>query len=182
MNLTSQQYKEVIQECRALYAAKMEDYGSAWRILRLPSMTDQIYIKANRIRSIQMSQEQKVAEDVAGEFIAIVNYSIMALIQLELGLEKNLDLSLAQALKYFDKYAQAAQDLMTNKNHDYGEAWRSMRVSSLTDIILMKILRTKQIEDHAGQTKVSEGLDANYYDMLNYAVFALIRLKEKSNK
>lgn len=182
MTLTSKQYQETIQECRGLYAAKMDDYGSAWRILRLSSMTDQIYIKANRIRSIQMHQAQKVNEDIAGEFIGIVNYSIMALIQLELGLDKDLDLSKEQSLKYYDKYAQAAYVLMNDKNHDYGEAWRSMRVSSLTDIILMKILRTKQIEDNSGKTKVSEGLDANYYDMLNYAVFALIRLKENSNK
>ncbi|MDR0438517.1 MAG: DUF1599 domain-containing protein [Bacteroidales bacterium] len=173
---TSQEYYAVIAECRALFEKKMRDYGSAWRILRLPSMTDQIFIKANRIRSIQTSGVQKVDEDIRGEFIAIVNYSIMALVQLELGDSDKADLSLEKALEYYDKYAKQAHDLMMNKNHDYGEAWRDMRQCSFVDIILQKILRIKQIEDNSGKTLVSEGIDANYYDMMNYAVFALIKM------
>ncbi|MCL2683364.1 MAG: DUF1599 domain-containing protein [Bacteroidales bacterium] len=173
---TSQAYYAVIAECRALFEKKMRDYGSAWRILRLPSMTDQIFIKANRIRSIQASGIQKVNEDIRGEFIAIVNYSIMALVQLELGDSDKADLSLEKALKYYDKYAKQAHDLMMNKNHDYGEAWRDMRQCSFVDIILQKILRIKQIEDNSGKTLVSEGIDASYYDMINYAVFALIKM------
>jgi hypothetical protein len=173
---TSQEYNAVIAECRSLFEKKMKDYGSAWRILRTPSMTDQIFIKANRIRSIQMSGVQKVNEDIRGEFIAIINYSIMALVQLELGDTEKADLSPEEALKYYDKYAKQAHDLMMNKNHDYGEAWRDMRQCSFVDIILQKILRVKQIEDNQGKTLVSEGVDANYFDMINYAVFALIKL------
>jgi hypothetical protein len=172
---TSQDYNAAIAECRSLFEKKMKDYGSAWRILRTPSMTDQIFIKASRIRSIQMSGVQKVDEDIHGEFIAIINYSIMALVQLELGDTEKADLSLEESLKYYDKYTKQAHDLMMNKNHDYGEAWRDMRQCSFVDIILQKILRIKQIEDNHGKTLVSEGVDANYYDMINYAVFALIK-------
>jgi len=183
---TSQEYNAVIAECRALFEKKMHDYGSAWRILRTPSMTDQIFIKAFRIRSIQTSGVRKVDEDIRDGFMAIVNYSIMALVQLELNtaeepemtLEKaasHFDLPLKKALVFYDKYAQIAHDLMMDKNHDYGEVWRDMRQCSFVDIVLQKILRIKQIEDNAGKTLVSEGVDANYYDMINYAVFALIQ-------
>ena len=160
---TSEQYDEMIRYCGETFRNKAVDYGTAWRILRLPSLTDQIYIKANRIRSIQEKGEAKVAEGIVPEFVGIVNYSVMALIQLEIG-------------GLYDKYIHAAKDLMMNKNHDYGEAWRQMRISSITDIILMKIFRIKSIEDHQGNTIVSEGLDANYYDLINYAMFCLIRL------
>jgi len=154
----------------------MKDYGSAWRILRTKSLTDQIYIKANRIRSIDEKDEKRVDEGIYGEFIGIINYSLMALIQLELEISEDLSLSEKDALELYKNYIQEAKSLMENKNHDYGEAWRNMRISSLTDIILMKLLRVKQIEDNEGQTFVSEGLDANYYDIINYAVFALIKL------
>jgi hypothetical protein len=173
---TSQEYYAVIVECRSLFEKKMKDYGSAWRILRPASMADQIFIKASRIRSIQISGEQKVDEDIRGEFIAIINYSIMALVQLELGNTEKPDLSLEKSLEFYDKYTKQAHDLMTNKNHDYGEAWRDMRQCSFVDIILQKILRIKQIEDNQGKTLVSEGVDANYFDMINYAVFALIKM------
>lgn len=179
LSQTEEQYRAVIAVCRKLYKAKFEDYGTAWRILRPSSLTDQIFIKAKRIRSIQIQQECKVQEGVREEFIGIVNYSIMALIQLELGESEEIYLSEQTAMEKYDFYANKALELMMCKNHDYGEAWRSMRVSSLTDIILMKILRVKNIEDNAGRTKVSEGLDANYLDMLNYAVFSLIRLQEE---
>jgi len=176
---TAEQYEEVIAYCREIFCNKAIDYGTAWRILRLPSLTDQIYIKANRIRSIQEKGEAKVAEGIIPEFVGIVNYCLMALIQLEVGVagsheEVEMDVKAVTAL--YDKYIHAAKDLMMNKNHDYGEAWRQMRISSITDIILMKIYRTKSIEDHHGNTLVSEGLDANYYDMINYAMFCLIRL------
>ncbi|MDR1951494.1 MAG: DUF1599 domain-containing protein [Bacteroidales bacterium] len=173
---TSQEYYAVVAECRALFEKKMHDYGSAWRILRAPSMTDQIFIKANRIRNIQKSGVQKVDDDIRGEFVGIINYSIMALVQLELGDTDKPDLSLEKALEFYDKYAKQAHDLMMNKNHDYGEAWRDMRQCSFVDIILQKILRIKQIDDLNGKTLVSEGIDANYYDMINYAVFALIKI------
>ena len=154
----------------------MKDYGSAWRILRTTSLTDQIYIKANRIRSIENKGKQKIDEGILPEFIGIVNYSIMALIQIELGVENKIDLSSDEVEKLYDKYVKLAKNLMQDKNHDYGEAWRNMRISSLTDIILMKLLRIKQIEDNKGETFVSEGVDANYYDIINYSVFALIKL------
>ncbi len=160
----------------------MQDYGAAWRILRLPSLTDQIFIKANRIRSIQEKKEMKVQEAIDGEFVAIINYSAMALTQLELGVADQPDLNAEEAVNYYKKYVSEAKKLMQNKNHDYGEAWRDMRVSSITDMILQKILRIKQIEDNQGKTLVSEGLDANYFDMLNYAVFALILLKEQKGE
>jgi hypothetical protein len=155
---------------------KMKDYGTAWRILRTPSLTDQIYIKAQRIRSIEEKGISKVGEGIRPELIGIVNYSIIALIQLELRTSEDLTLQHAEGERLFDKYSKAALDLMQMKNHDYGEAWRNMRVSSLTDIILMKLMRIKQIEDNKGKTFVSEGVDANYYDIINYAVFALIKL------
>jgi hypothetical protein len=158
----------------------MRDYGSAWRIVRPTSITDQIFIKAQRIRSIEEKGEQKIQEDIRSEYIGIVNYAIIGLIQLELGNSDNLYLSPAAAEVFYNKYSKQAKELMDNKNHDYDEAWREMRVSSLTDLILMKIFRTKQIEDNKGETIISEGIDANYLDMINYAIFALIRLTEKS--
>ena len=155
----------------------MKDYGSAWRILRLPSLTDQIFIKAQRIRSLQENQVRKIEEDEKSEFIGIINYSVMALIQLELGVVDQPDLNTAQATEQYDLVISNTKKLMEAKNHDYGEAWREMRVSSLTDLILQKLLRVKQIEDNHGKTLVSEGIDANYQDMINYAVFALILMK-----
>lgn len=179
---TSIQFEEVIQHCREVFEKKQMDYGTAWRVLRTPSLTDQIYIKANRIRSIQVKGNQKVDEGVIPEFIGIVNYSVMALIQLELGVADEIDISTSKALEKYNQYIYTARDLMLNKNHDYDEAWRNMRISSLDDIILMKLLRIKQIEDNQGKTLVSEGLDANYYDIINYALFALIKLIiEKEN-
>lgn len=171
-------YERITSSCRALFEKKMKDYGVAWRILRLPSLTDQIFIKAQRIRSIQSLVEQKVAEGQESEFIGIINYCIMALIQLEKGVADQPDLSPVETLGLYDKHLQHTKDLMLAKNHDYGEAWRDMRVSSLTDLILQKLLRVKQIEDNQGKTLVSEGLDANYQDMINYAVFALIHLDQ----
>ncbi|KOS05944.1 hypothetical protein AM493_07770 [Flavobacterium akiainvivens] len=176
MSNTSQQYDRVIAVCRQLYTNKMKDYGPAWRILRLPSLTDQIFIKAQRIRSLQENAVRMVNEDETGEFIAIVNYSIMALINLELGVATQPDLETDEATRLYDEKVTLTKNLMLAKNHDYGEAWRDMRVSSLTDLILQKLLRVKQIEDNKGKTIVSEGIDANYQDMLNYAVFALIHL------
>ena len=174
---TSQQYDAVIDSCRSLFSKKMKDYGSAWRILRLPSLTDQIFIKAQRIRGLQQNAERKVDEGEISEFIGIINYSIMALVQLEKGVVEQPDLSMEEALACYDEQVAITKELMMNKNHDYGEAWRDMRVSSLTDLILQKLLRVKQIEDNQGKTLVSEGIDANYQDMINYAVFALIHLE-----
>lgn len=173
---TSQQFEEVINYCREVFENKQKDYGSAWRILRTSSLTDQIYIKANRIRTIQTKGSQKVDEGVIPEFVGIVNYSAMALIQLELGVAEEADLNNKSILELYLKYLYQARDLMLNKNHDYDEAWRNMRISSLDDIIMMKLLRIKQIENNEGKTLVSEGLDANYFDIINYAVFALIKL------
>ena len=175
---TSNQYDLVVEQCRNLFTKKMSDYGSAWRILRLPSLTDQIFIKAQRIRQLQENDVRKVDEDEKSEFIGIINYSIMALIQLELGVVENSDLSSEEATELYDKHIMITKELMENKNHDYGEAWRDMRVSSLTDLIIQKLLRVKQIEDNKGKTLVSEGIDANYQDMINYAVFAMIHLDE----
>lgn len=175
---TSQEFDDVINRCKHLFIKKMSDYGSAWRILRLPSLTDQIFIKAQRIRSLQNGIKQKVADDIEGEFIGIINYSAMALIQLKKGIADQPDLDVKEATKLYDQMIKDTKDLMENKNHDYGEAWREMRVSSLTDLILQKLLRVKQIENNKGQTQVSEGVGANYQDMLNYAVFALILMKE----
>ena len=179
MQNTSKQYDEIIDTCRALFINKMTDYGSAWRILRLPSLTDQIFIKAQRIRQLQENTTRKVDEGEASEFIGIINYSIMALIQFEKGIVETPDLNTEQATELYDRHITITKSLMEDKNHDYGEAWRDMRVSSLTDLILQKLLRVKQIEDNKGKTIVSEGLDANYHDMINYAVFALIHMNEK---
>lgn len=176
---TSQQFDEVIARCRALYEKKMKDYGSAWRVLRLPSLTDQIFIKAQRIRSIENKGTQKIADSVEGEFVGILNYSVMALVQLQKGVAEHPDLGVAEAVELFNAEVKTTKDLMLNKNHDYGEAWRDMRISSFTDLIIQKLLRVKQIEDNKGKTLVSEGLDANYRDMINYCVFALIKMEEQ---
>ena len=178
MQNTSRQYDEVTAKCRALFINKMSDYGSAWRILRLPSLTDQIFIKAQRIRQLQENSIRKVDESEIPEFIGIINYSIMALIQLQHGVADQPDMDVEQATKLYDKHVQETKELMENKNHDYGEAWRDMRISSLADLILQKLLRVKQIEDNKGKTLVSEGIDANYQDMVNYAIFALILINE----
>ena len=180
MQQTSEEYNQVVEKCRNLYTNKLKDYGSAWRILRLPSLTDQIFIKAQRIRQLQENTTRKVDEGEVSEFIGIINYSVMALIQLEKGIAEQPDLNVEEATDLFDKHISITKQLMENKNHDYGEAWREMRVSSLTDLILQKLLRVKQIENNKGKTLVSEGIDANYQDMINYAIFALIHLKEKS--
>jgi len=173
---TSQEYDAVVTECRSLFIKKMSDYGAAWRILRLPSLTDQIFIKAQRIRQLQENSVRKVDEGEKSEFIGIINYSVMALVQLELGVVDNPDLNTEEATELYDKHIGITKELMENKNHDYGEAWRDMRISSLTDLILQKLLRVKQIEDNKGKTLVSEGIDANYQDMINYAVFAMIHM------
>lgn len=178
---TAQEYNIVIDTCQDIFLKKMQDYGTAWRILRATSITDQIFIKANRIRSIEEKGVCKVNEGVVPEFIGIVNYSIMGLIQLELGPGEDVHSNQEQIAGLYENYFQKAKALMMDKNHDYGEAWRSMRISSYTDLILMKINRTKQIEDNEGNTLISEGIDANYYDMINYAVFALIRLTVENN-
>ena len=178
MSNTSQQYDKVIAVCRDLFSKKAHDYGTAWRILRLPSLTDQIYIKAQRIRSLQENEVRKVDEDETSEFIGIINYCVMALIQIEKGIAEQPDLSFDEAVALYESKIIITKQLMLDKNHDYGEAWRDMRVSSLTDLILQKLLRVKQIEDNAGHTLVSEGIDANYQDMINYAIFALIHLNE----
>ena len=181
MQDTSKQYDAVVEECKNLFTKKMSDYGSAWRILRLPSLTDQIFIKAQRIRQLQENTERKVDEGEKSEFIGIINYSVMALIQIELGVVEQPDLTTEQATELYNKHIKITKELMKNKNHDYGEAWRDMRVSSLTDLILQKLLRVKQIEDTQGKTLVSEGIDANYQDMINYAIFAMIHLSELEN-
>lgn len=182
MQQTSEQYNAVIQICRELYLKKMKDYGAAWRILRLPSLTDQIYIKAQRIRSLQEKKTQRIEEGEASEFIGIINYAIMALVQLEKGVADQPDLSVEEAAALFDTNLLRTKALMEDKNHDYGEAWREMRVSSLTDLILQKLLRVKQIEDNGGKTLVSEGIEANYQDIINYAVFAMIHLQDKNKE
>lgn len=174
---TKQQFEQVMAECRDLFAKKLHDYGAAWRIMRPVSVTDQIFIKTNRIRSLEVKGVSLVGEGIYPEFMAIVNYGIIGLIQLELGFADREDLTAEAALEYYDKYAQTTLELMLKKNHDYDEAWRSMRISSYTDLILMKIYRTKQIEELKGETLVSEGVDANYMDMINYSVFGLIKLK-----
>ncbi|MBB3697682.1 DUF1599 domain-containing protein [Flammeovirga yaeyamensis] len=173
-NKTEIEFKAVLSECRSLFEKKTIDYGTAWRILRLSSITDQIYIKAMRIRSIQEKGEQKIDEDINGEFVAIINYCLMALTQLELMDDDRMEIPAEEVMGYYDKHATNTMNLMFNKNHDYGEAWRMMRVSGITDIILMKLLRVKQIEGNDGKTIVSEGVDANYQDMINYSIFALI--------
>lgn len=183
---TQQQFEQAIALCRDIFVKKMYDYGTAWRVLRIPSLTDQIYIKANRTRSLQTKGVSKVGEGIVPEFIAIVNYAIMGLIQLELGVADGTnkdDLHDERMAEAYDKQVEAALQLMLRKNHDYDEAWRLMRVSSYVDFILTKVFRTKQIEEHEGNTLVSEGIDANYLDMLNYAIFAIIKLEvEKSEQ
>ena len=179
MEQTITEYDSIIKKCENIFAKKMKDYGSAWRILRISSLTDQIFIKAQRIRSIEQKGEQKIHEGVANEFVGIVNYAIVGLIQLDLGVsELAEEMDYNEVMNIFSKHANVAKELMIAKNHDYGEAWRDMRVSSLTDLILQKILRVKQIEDNHGVTLISEGVDANYLDMLNYAIFALIKLEK----
>src|SRR6185436_6332201 len=177
---TASQYETVLSQCKDIFLKKMEDYGTAWRILRVNSITDQIFIKAQRIRSIEEKGVQKVEEGVDSEFRGIINYCIIALIQLEKYSDTDLEMSSAEVIQHFDKHTEEARRLMEDKNHDYGEVWRDMRVSSMTDLILMKILRIKQIEDNRGKVVASEGADANYMDIINYAVFALIRLDETS--
>lgn len=175
------QFDEIATQCQQIFKNKTDDYGLAWRILRPSSLTDQIYIKANRIRSIEKAKLQKIDEGIEPEFQGIVNYGIMALIQLEKGTSKKPDLTPEEAIQLYRKHLEETKNLMINKNHDYGEAWRNMKISSLTDIILMKILRIKQIEENKGMTKVSEGLDANYHDIINYAIFALIKIQESKS-
>jgi hypothetical protein len=175
---TPRQFEQAILLCKDVFVNKMKDYGSSWRILRASSLTDQIYIKANRIRSIEQKGIQKIAEGILPEFIGIVNYSVIALIQLEIGPDGNLELDKEEALRLYDNHIRSARELMEDKNHDYDEAWRNMRISSITDIILMKLKRIKQIEDRERETLASEGVDANYRDIINYALFALIKLEE----
>ena len=179
MKNTRKEYSAVMELCRNLFQKKGQDYGTAWRILRLTSLTDQIFIKANRLRSIQLSGVQKIEDPMEGEFIGIINYSIMALIQIEKGVVNEPDIDTEEALTLYNRHSSEIFSLMENKNHDYGEAWRDMRIASLTDLILQKVLRVKQIENNNGETLVSEGIDANYMDMVNYAVFALIHLSKK---
>jgi len=181
MNQTNTEYANVVNVCRDIFSKKTKDYGTAWRILRPSSLTDQLFIKAQRIRTVQETGKNKVGEEIEDEFVAIVNYCIMAIIQLRETELTEFELPADQAIALYDKYAQEASELMVKKNHDYGEAWRDMRVSSLTDLILQKIFRVKQIEDNNGATIISEGIDANYFDMLNYAVFALIHLQVGQN-
>ncbi|MCH7399526.1 DUF1599 domain-containing protein [Belliella sp. DSM 107340] len=173
---TVSEYNQVIHLCKELFKKKTIDYGTAWRILRLPSITDQIFIKAQRVRSIQEKGNQKVNDPISDEFVGIINYCIMALIQISLQDDDRLELGVEELEPLYDHWANATRSLLENKNHDYGEAWRDMRVSSITDIILMKLYRVKQIEDNQGKTIVSEGVEANYQDMINYAVFCLIKL------
>ena len=173
---TENQFDTVIENCLDIFSKKMKDYGSAWRILRLPSLTDQICIKAQRIRGIQTNRTKKIDEGQVSEFIGIVNYSVMSLIQIDLGVVDEPDLNMNQALNNYKKQIDIVKNLMKDKNHDYGEAWREMRISSLTDLIIQKLLRVKQIEDNDGETLISEGIDANYQDIINYSVFALILL------
>ncbi len=179
MKQTSQQYDAAIAKCKEIFSKKTKDYGTAWRILRTSSLTDQIFIKANRIRTIQEIGASKVDEGIEPEFIGIINYCIMANIQIDLIEDKRMELPVDEAVLLYTNMANDAKELMENKNHDYGEAWREMRISSLTDLILQKILRVKQIEDNKGKTIISEGIDANYFDIINYAVFALIKLEEE---
>lgn len=176
MQTTSVQYDKAIKLCKDIFLKKMKDYGTAWRNLRPTSLTDQIFIKAQRIKSIESKGTQKIGDDIKGEYIGIINYCVIAMIQLELADDTRVELPADEVERLFDKHVAATKKLMEDKNHDYGEAWRDMRISSLTDLILMKIFRVKQIEDNMGKTIISEGVDANYMDMMNYSVFALIRL------
>lgn len=178
MQTTSQQYDAAIALCKDIFLKKMNDYGTAWRNLRPLSLTDQIFIKAQRIKSIEQKGSQKIADNIAGEYIGIVNYCTIALMQIELKDDTRMEMPYAEVETLYLKYLAQTKELMENKNHDYGEAWRDMRISSLTDLILMKVFRVKQIEDHDGKTIISEGVDANYMDMINYSVFALIKLHD----
>ncbi len=178
---TNDEYKQVIARCKELFRKKTLDYGTAWRILRLPSITDQIFIKAQRIRSVQQKGNQKVNDPIADEFVGIINYSLIALIQTSLKKEKRMEIPFAELEPVYDRWVEDTKGLLENKNHDYDEAWRDMRISSMTDIILMKLYRVKQIEDNAGKTIVSEGVEANYQDIINYAVFCLIKLGFSEN-
>ena len=187
---TAEEFKQEIARCRDIFEKKSKDYGTAWRILRLPSLTDQIYIKANRIRSVQEQGESRVEEGAGDELVAMVNYAVMALIQLELGTgnendnenESGVNMPMERVMGLYDKHINRATSLMLDKNHDYGEAWRQMRVSSMVDLILMKLLRIKQIEDNEGRTLVSEGVEGGYMDIINYSLFCLIRLGESLGK
>lgn len=179
MSKTSRQYDQVIEQCRQIFSDKMKDYGPSWRILRPETITDQIFIKAKRIRTLEINKVSRVGEDIWPEYMAIVNYGIMGLIQLELGYADKIDIDTQKAMQLYDQYIAQTKALMVDKNADYGEAWRDMRLSSYTDMILAKIQRTKEIENHDGVTLVSEGIDANYQDMINYAVFALIKYDEQ---
>ena len=174
---TKEQFEQIIAKCRDLFAKKVKDYGPSWRIMRPQSVTDQIFIKANRIRSLEIKGVSLVGEGIYPEFVAIVNYGIIGLIQVARGFADTTDISNEEALQLYDQYMTQTKELMYAKNHDYDEAWRHMRISSYTDLILMKLYRTKQIENHQGQTLVSEGVDANYMDMVNYAMFGLIKLE-----
>jgi len=178
---TNQQYDDVIERCKDIFEKKTRDYGTAWRVLRTISIVDQIYIKAQRIRTIQEKGEQKIGDDIAGEFIGIINYSIIGIIQLHLSEAAPDELDVDQTLSLYSAHAHAAKTLMQNKNHDYGEAWRSMSQEGLVDLILMKLQRIRQILQNKGKTLISEGIDANYFDMINYAVFALILMSEKDS-
>jgi len=182
MEKTATEYKQVIATCKTLFAKKTKDYGTAWRVLRLPSITDQIYIKAQRIRSIQEKGVQKIEDPAQDEFIGIINYCIMAMIQIRLTGSDELDMKFEELEGLYDEAVEETFRLLQDKNHDYGEAWREMRVNSITDIILMKLLRVKQIEDNQGKTLVSEGVKANYQDMINYSVFASIKLREAAER
>jgi hypothetical protein len=182
MSQTPIQYDKAVAQCKDIFLKKMKDYGTAWRNLRLRSLTDQIFIKAQRIKSIEEKGTQKISDDISGEYIGIINYCIIALIQSELKNDNRMELPAMEVEKLYDKHLRLTKQLMEDKNHDYGEAWRDMRVSSLTDLILMKIFRVKQIEDNEGRTLASEGVEANYMDMINYSVFALIRFSEEKVK
>lgn len=178
MEKTLTQYDQIVVKCRSIFAKKTIDYGTAWRILRPSSLTDQIFIKARRIRSLEEGKEQLVEDDIESEYIGIINYCVLAILQLQLSTESPLELPAEKVLADYDREIAATRSLMRAKNSDYGEVWRDMRISSLTDLILMKLLRVKQIEDNEGKTLISEGLDANYRDMINYAIFALIKIEE----
>ena len=179
-NDTRQEIGQEAALCRTLFEKKTRDYGTSWRVLRLPSLTDQIFIKANRIRSVQESGENRVGDDLSGEFVAMVNYAVMALMQIELGPDDDSELPLKRATELYDKHLNRTLELMLDKNHDYGEAWRQMRVSSMVDLILMKLRRIKQIEDNEGHTLVSEGVEGGYMDIINYSLFCLVRLSEEA--
>lgn len=182
MHKTNEQYDQVVAQCRELFVNKMKDYGPTWRILRPETLTDQIFIKAKRIRTLEINRVSRVGEDIWPEYIGIINYGIMAIIQRELGFVDKIDISRERALELYDQHIAATKALMIDKNTDYGEAWRDMRVSSYTDFILNKVERIKEIEDHDGKTLVSEGIDSNYQDIINYAVFALIKHNEQQQR